>query len=102
MDNINDIIFDEFLKRNIPEFANDFIFEITKDKSQYFEVSAKNNKIHIKADNRINAIHGFYCYLKKYCGVQLSWCGNRKIKINSLTFLKENTQSKQNKNTGYI
>lgn len=85
---MNDIIFDEFLKRNIPEFANDFIFEITKNKSQYFEVSAKNNKIHIKADNRINAIHGFYCYLKKYCGVQLSWCGNREIKINSLTFFE--------------
>ncbi len=78
--NKNSMISD-FLKRNIPDFADDFIFNIEKSKVDFFEITAKNGKIYIKANNYISAFHGFYCYLKKYCNVQLSWCGNREIKI---------------------
>ena len=77
----NDSIISGFLGRNIPDLADRFEFEITGSSSDNFEVTAKDNKIYIKANNYISAFHGFYCYLKEYCNVQLSWCGNRSIKI---------------------
>lgn len=72
---------DGFLSRNLPEFADSFIFEITDDNDEKFEITCENGKVHIAASNLICAFHGFYCYLKKYCGVQLSWCANNEIKI---------------------
>lgn len=81
---MNNTVFKDFLNRNLPQFANRFVFEVTNDGEEYFRVECKNEKIHITADSRVNAIHGFYCYLKKYCGVQLSWCGNRKIDIDKI------------------
>ena len=77
-------VFNDFLKRNLSDYADCFTFEVAQSNYEYFEISYKNEKVNIKASSVINAIHGFYCYLKKYCGVQLSWCGNRKISISGI------------------
>ena len=71
----------DFLNRNAAEFAENFHIDITYDTSDNFTVTAKNGNVYITANNLVMAFHGFYCYLKKYCGVQLSWCGNIEIKI---------------------
>lgn len=75
----------DFLNRNAAKFAENFHIDITYDTSDNFTVTAKNGNVYITANNLVMAFHGFYCYLKKYCGVQLSWCGNREIKIKKLT-----------------
>lgn len=80
----NDKIINDFLKRNIPDYADCFVFEIQSGDCDYFEVTSGNGKVFIRANNYISAFHAFYCYLKKYCFVQLSWCGNREIKIDSI------------------
>ena len=74
-----------FLKRNLPQFQNDILVEITGGTQDYFTVAAADEKLHVRANNYISAFYAIYCYLKKYCGVQLSWCGNRELKIGNLT-----------------
>ncbi len=73
-----------FLKRNLPDFVNCFHVEIDESENDYFCVTADNGVVTISANCCISAFHGIYCYLKKYCRVQLSWCGNRSIKLDKL------------------
>lgn len=79
-----DTVINGFLKRNLTEFVDDFIVEIKISDKDYFKIKAENGKVYVVANNYISAFHGIYCYLKKYCNVQYSWCGNRKINIESL------------------
>ena len=78
-------IIGSFLDRNLPDFKENIFFieaeEIGKD---YFIVTANDNKVFIKANNFVSFCNGLYSYLKKFCNVQLSWCGNREIKIDCL------------------
>lgn len=79
-----DKIVENFLRRNLPDYVSKFnVTRIESDKEK-FVLTAENGIINIAASNYIMAFHGIYCYLKKYCGVQLSWCGNREIKIENL------------------
>ncbi len=73
-----------FLERNFPDFKDDFIVEFEDSNKDYFKIKSANGKIYITANNYVSAFHGIYCYLKKYCKVQLSWCANREIHIDSL------------------
>ncbi len=73
-----------FLKRNLPDFVNCFHVEIDESENDYFFVTADKGVVTISANCYISAFHGIYCYLKKYCWVQLSWCGNRSIKLDKL------------------
>ena len=73
-----------FLKRNLPDFVNCFHVEIDESENDYFCVTADNGVVTISANCCISAFHGIYCYLKKYCRVQLSWCGNRSINLDKL------------------
>ena len=50
----------------------------------FFRITAQNGKIHVNANNYVSAFHGIYCYLKEFCNIQLSWCANHEIHINSL------------------
>lgn len=79
-----DSIVNGFLERNLPDFKNDFNIKFTESDKDYFSITAKQGKVYVKANNYISAFHGIYEYLKKYCNVQLSWCGNQKINIDSL------------------
>ena len=78
-------IIGSFLDRNLPDFKENIFFieaeEIGKD---YFIVTANDNQVFIKANNFVSFCNGLYSYLKKFCNVQLSWCGNREIKIDCL------------------
>ena len=73
-----------FLERNLPGFVNSFHVEIDGGANDYFCVAAKNGVVAVTANCYVSAFHGIYCYLKKYCRVQLSWCGNRNIDIDKL------------------
>ena len=55
-----------FLKRNLPQFQNDILVEITGGTQDYFTVAAADEKLHVRANNYISAFHAIYCYLKKY------------------------------------
>ena len=72
------------LGRNLPAFAADFDIELTGGEGQHFAVTAKDGRVRISATDTVMACHAFYCYLQKYCRVQLSWCGNREIKLDRL------------------
>lgn len=81
----NDKIISDFLDRNIKALASAFSFEITGEKApDSFCVRAYDGMVYITANNYISAFHGFYCYLKKYCRIQLSHCANREIKLKKL------------------
>lgn len=80
-----DTVVNGFLERNLPDFKDDFIVSFKESDKDYFIITAVNGKVYVKANNYISAFHGIYCYLKKYCNVQYSWCGNRKINITALT-----------------
>lgn len=74
-----------FLERNLPDFKNQIVVKILSGEQDNYRISAVNGKVFVTANNYISAFTGIYDYLKKYCGVQLSWCGNRKINITRLT-----------------
>ena len=73
-----------FLTRNLPEFIESFNVTIDGSDKDYFSVTASKGIVNVTANCYISAFHGIYCYLKKYCRVQLSWCGNRSINIDKL------------------
>ena len=73
-----------FLQRNLPDFKDDFSVTLEKGEKDFFCVTAKDGKVNVKANNYICAFHAIYCYLKKYCGVQLSWCANQTIQLDRL------------------
>ncbi|MDE5985183.1 MAG: alpha-N-acetylglucosaminidase [Eubacterium sp.] len=74
-----------FLERNLFDVKDDIDVTITGNEQDRYCVTAENGKLYVKASNYISAFMGIYDYLKKYCGVQLSWCGNREIRIKELT-----------------
>ncbi len=80
-----DKVINDFLHRNLGGYANSFNIKITGENKERFVITAENGIINVNASNYIMAFHGIYCYLKKYCNVQLSWCGNRNIVIDKLT-----------------
>ena len=82
---MNDSVILSFLARNLPDFADRFLFSMIDSDEDQFSIQCQDGKILISANGYVSAFHGFYCYLKKYCGVQLSWCGNREIKLRELT-----------------
>ncbi len=79
-----DKVIQGFLERNLPDFEDCFDIKIECSEEDNCTVTAKNGIVNVTANNYIMAFHGIYCYLKKYCNVQLSWCGNRKIKLDRL------------------
>lgn len=73
-----------FLQRNLPAFKDSILIEFETSEKDFFRITSKDRKLYIKANNYVAAFHGLYCYLKKYCNVQLSWCGNQEIHIDKL------------------
>lgn len=69
--------------RNTPEIAEMFELrdiESTDGKNTY-ELFCENGKIVLCGDCKISQAMAYYAYLKKYCGVNISHCGNREIKV---------------------
>lgn len=74
-----------FLERNLFDVKDNINVAITDAEQDSYCITAENGTLYVKANNYISACMGIYDYLKKYCGVQLSWCGNRTIHITELT-----------------
>lgn len=83
-----DSVIKGFLNRNLSGFADCFRVIIENGEKDFFSVTAKEGMVIVRANNYISAFHGIYCYLKKYCNVQLSWCGNKRINIDRLVMFK--------------
>lgn len=73
-----------FLQRTLPAFKDSILIKFETSEKDFFRITSKDGKLYIKANNYVAAFHGLYCYLKKYCNVQLSWCGNQEIHIDKL------------------
>ena len=65
----------DFIKRNLPQFIDNFDVIITNEKEEKYKVMAKDAVVTVEASNYICACNGIYEYLKEYCNVQYSWCG---------------------------
>lgn len=79
-----DKIISGFLQRNLLAFKDSILIEFETSEKDFFRITSKDGKLYIKANNYVAAFHGLYCYLKKYCNVQLAWCGNQEIHIDKL------------------
>lgn len=71
--------------RNTPEIAD--MFELrtidSADGNNTYELFCENGKIVICGDCKISQAMAYYAYLKKYCGVNLSHCGNTGLCVKS-------------------
>lgn len=79
-------VVDDFLQRNMPKLKSYFDVNIIEGEGDSFELFCDNGKIVVNATSIISACHGIYEYLKKYCNVQYSWCGNNSINLDSVVF----------------
>ncbi len=73
----------ELIFRNTPEIADCFeLREIESDNGQNrYEVFCENGKTVICGDCKLSQAMGYGAYLKKYCGVDFSRCGNAEISV---------------------
>lgn len=69
--------------RNTPDIADSFDLRIKEspDGKNFYEVFCENGKIVISGDCKISQAMGYYDYLKKYCGINLSHCGNTTLDV---------------------
>ena len=74
----------DFIKRNLPQFIDNFDVIITNEKEEKYKVTAKDAVVTVEASNYICACNGIYEYLKEYCNVQYSWCGTFSFDLKEL------------------
>lgn len=76
--------------RNTPDIADAFELRDCESANglNRYEVFCENDKIIICGDCKISQALGYYAYLKKYCGANLSHCGNKKLDIKSAPFFE--------------
>lgn len=69
--------------RNTPEIADMFVLRTidSADGKNTYEVFCENDKIVVCGDCKISQAMGYYDYLKTYCGVNWSHCGNTVLKV---------------------
>lgn len=77
----------DFIKRNLPQFIDNFDVIITNEKEEKYKVMAKDAVVTVEASNYICACNGIYEYLKEYCNVQYSWCGTFSFDLKELKML---------------
>ncbi len=74
---------ENLIRRNTPDIADAFeLREIEPcDGKNVYEVFCEGGKIVICGDCKISMATGYYAYLKKYCGVNYSHCGNTELNV---------------------
>ena len=84
------------IKRNSPLIADCFTLGIAEraDGKDYYEYYALDGKIHIKGNCKVSQAMGYYDYLKKYCRVNLSHCGNTSFEVTSAPLPEGKTEKK--------
>ena len=67
------------IERITPDYVSGFSLEImnSKDGKDVFEISSIDDKVLLKGNNTISLAVAYHQYLKKYCKVSLSWCGDQ-------------------------
>lgn len=77
------IVLKNLILRNTPEIADSFVLKtIDSDNGKNtYKVYCEDGKVVICGDCKISQAMGYYDYLKRYCGVNLSHCGNREISV---------------------
>ena len=82
----------KLILRNTPEIAD--MFELrdieSVDGKNTYELFCENGKIVLCGDCKISQAMAYYAYLKKYCGVNISHCGNRDFSVSSAPLFEEN------------
>ena len=77
--------------RNTPEIAD--MFELrdieSVDGKNSYELFCENGKIVLCGDCKISQAMAYYAYLKKFCGVNISHCGNREFSVSSAPLFEE-------------
>lgn len=77
--------------RNTPEIADMFELRYIEsvDGQNTYELFCENGKIVLCGDCKISQAMAYYAYLKKYCGVNISHCGNKEISVSSAPLFEE-------------
>lgn len=76
-------ILNDLVKRLLPHLDEKINFHENKTIPNGYK-AYWNKGLIIEGDTPVNMANGLYDYLKKYCRVNLSWCGNEKIEIKEL------------------
>lgn len=77
--------------RNTPDIAESFELRIidSVDGNDAYEVFCENGKIVICGNCKISQAMGYYAYLKAYCGVNLSHCGNTELHVTAAPLFED-------------
>lgn len=75
------------LSRVLPAFQNDFVFGTLPpyEGCNVCRVSCRDGKILLEGDCTLSQCYALGLYLKHVCNVNLSWTGNRTVKLDALT-----------------
>ena len=75
----------DLIKRNTPGISLAFLTEIIEKKKgkNCYEIETQNGKIVLRGDCTISLAMAYYRYLKDFCAVNLSWCGNTRLKVDT-------------------
>ncbi len=68
----------ELIKRRTPGMAELFVTERIngRDGKDVYEIEAVDGKVVLRGSDNIAVAMAYYRYLRDFCGVNLSWCGN--------------------------
>ena len=85
---------ENLIKRNTPLIADCFTLETEcrADGKDYYEYYALDGRIHIKGNCKVSQAMGYYDYLKKYCRVSLSHCGNTSFEVEAAPLPESRTE----------
>ena len=69
-------IANDLIKRILPEYANQFLVELTpSDSIDFFEIESLNDQIVLRGNNGVSIASALYYYLKEYGHCQITWNG---------------------------
>jgi alpha-N-acetylglucosaminidase len=69
------------LLRIAPAYAKNIVFEEINAPTDFYELSWKNNQLHIKGNNANSMAVGLNYYLKQYCHISVSWYKEDVLKL---------------------
>lgn len=69
------------VERLIPQSSSSFIFEQVPADSDFFELEQKEEKVLIRGNNGVSMARGLNHYLRNYCHLSTSWCGENMVSL---------------------
>ncbi len=68
-------------ERIIPEYADEFRFDVVADTTDYFELESVDGKIVVRGNNSNSVAVGLNHYLKNYCRTTVSWYADDPVEM---------------------